>query len=198
MHIASNREHMASYHPTRTPVNTESKLGADGDPVFDPTLYRSFASGLQYLTFTRLDISYDVQQIRLVALLLGILLQFIVSSVEAEYRGVTKVVAETTWLRNLLHELHMSLLSATLVYCDNVSAIYLTANHVQHQRTKHIEIDIHFVYDMVTRGHVRVLHVPSRYQYVDIFTKGLPSVLFEEFRFSLSIRSSPASTAGEC
>ncbi|GKD96864.1 hypothetical protein Tco_1380761 [Tanacetum coccineum] len=40
------------------------------------------------------------------------------------------------------------------------------------ERTKHIEIDIHFVRDMVARGHVRVLHVPSRYQYVDIFTKG--------------------------
>ncbi|GJT13850.1 ribonuclease H-like domain-containing protein, partial [Tanacetum coccineum] len=96
------------------------------------------------------------------------------SSVEAEYRGVSNAVAETAWLRNLLRELHTPLLSATLVYCDNVSAVYLTANPVQHQRTKHIEIDIHFVRDMVARGQVRVLHVPSsRYQYADIFTKGL-------------------------
>ncbi|GKC03781.1 ribonuclease H-like domain-containing protein [Tanacetum coccineum] len=57
-----------------------------------------------------------------------------------------------------------------------------------HQRTKHIEIDIHFVRDMVARGQVRVLHVPSRYQYADIFTKGLPFALFEEFRTSLSVR----------
>ncbi|GJU35451.1 ribonuclease H-like domain-containing protein [Tanacetum coccineum] len=61
-----------------------------------------------------------------------------------------------------------------------------------------IEIDIHFVRDMVTRGQVRVLHVTSRYQYADIFTNGLSSVLFEEFRASLSIRASPAPTAGEC
>ncbi|GJW53143.1 ribonuclease H-like domain-containing protein [Tanacetum coccineum] len=73
------------------------------------------------------------------------------SSAEAEYRGVANVVAETAWLRNLLRELHMPLSSATLVYCDNVSAIYLTANPVRHQRTKHIEIDIHFVRDMVAR-----------------------------------------------
>ncbi|GJS15891.1 ribonuclease H-like domain-containing protein [Tanacetum coccineum] len=74
------------------------------------------------------------------------------SSVEVEYRGVANVMAEIAWLRNLLRELHMPLLSATLVYCDNVSAIYMTVNHVQHQGTKHIKIDIHFVRDMVARG----------------------------------------------
>ncbi|GJX07147.1 ribonuclease H-like domain-containing protein [Tanacetum coccineum] len=88
----------------------------------------------------------------------------------------------TAWLHNLLRELHSPLSTATLVYCDNVSAVYMFANLVQHQRTKHIEINIHFVHDMVTAGQVRVLHVPSRYQYADIFTKGLPSALFEEFR----------------
>nr|GEX29510.1 ribonuclease H-like domain-containing protein [Tanacetum cinerariifolium] len=76
------------------------------------------------------------------------------SSVEADYRGVANVVAHTTWLRNLLRELHTPLLTATLVYCDNVSAVYLSANPVQHQRTKHIEIEIHFVLDMVAMGHV--------------------------------------------
>ncbi|GKA94005.1 ribonuclease H-like domain-containing protein [Tanacetum coccineum] len=91
------------------------------------------------------------------------------SSVEAEYRGVANVVAETAWLRNLLRELHSPLSTATLVYCDNVSAVYMYVNPVQHQRTKHIEIDIHFVRDMVTAGRVRVLHVPSRFQYADIF-----------------------------
>ncbi|GKC60952.1 ribonuclease H-like domain-containing protein [Tanacetum coccineum] len=100
------------------------------------------------------------------------------SSAEAEYHGVANVVTETTWLRNLLRELHSPLSTTTLVYCDNVSAIYMSANPVQHQRTKHIEIDIHLVCDMVTTGQVRVLHVPSRYQYADIFTKGLPSAFF--------------------
>ncbi|GJY02237.1 ribonuclease H-like domain-containing protein [Tanacetum coccineum] len=103
---------------------------------------------------------------------------------------------ETAWIRNLLRELHSPLLTATLVYCDNVSAVYMSANPVQHQRTKHIEIDIHFVRDMVKAGHVRVLHVPSRFQYADIFTKGLPSALFEDFRSSLSVQPPPAPTAG--
>nr|GEU90130.1 ribonuclease H-like domain-containing protein [Tanacetum cinerariifolium] len=118
------------------------------------------------------------------------------SSAEAEYRGVANAVAETCWLRNLLRELHTPLSTATLVYCDNVSAVYLSSNPVQHQRTKHIEIDIHFVRDLVFTGHIRVLHVPSHYQYADIFTKGLPTALFDEFRSSLSVRSSLAQTAG--
>ncbi|GJW71987.1 ribonuclease H-like domain-containing protein [Tanacetum coccineum] len=118
------------------------------------------------------------------------------SNEEAEYRGVANAVAETCWLRNLLRELHTPLSSTTLVYCDNVSAIYLSCNPVQHQRTKHIEIDIHLVRDLVAAGQVCVLHVPSRYQFADIFTTGLSSSLFEEFCSCLSIRCPPVPTAG--
>ncbi|GKF94139.1 ribonuclease H-like domain-containing protein, partial [Tanacetum coccineum] len=120
------------------------------------------------------------------------------SSAEAKYRGVANVVAETCWLCNLLRELHTTLSSATIVCCDNVSAVYLSSYPVQHQRTKHIEIYIHFVRDLVDAGQVRVLHVPSRYEFEDIFTKGLPTTLFEEFRSSLSVRCPPAQTAREC
>ncbi|GJR29051.1 ribonuclease H-like domain-containing protein [Tanacetum coccineum] len=146
------RAGMVNCNPSRTPVDTESKLGGDCDVVFYPTLYRSLAGSLQYLTFTRPDISYAVQQPTLSR-----------SSAEVEYHGVANVVSETCWLRNLLRELHTLLSSDTLVYCDNASAVYLSYNLAQHQRTKHIEIDIHFVRDLVAAGQVRVLHVPSRY-----------------------------------
>nr|GEW26359.1 ribonuclease H-like domain-containing protein [Tanacetum cinerariifolium] len=56
------RAHMVNCNPSRTPIDTESKLGDGGDPVSDPTLYQSLAGSMQYLTFTRLDISYVVQQ----------------------------------------------------------------------------------------------------------------------------------------
>ncbi|GJU07841.1 ribonuclease H-like domain-containing protein [Tanacetum coccineum] len=248
---------------SRTPIDTEKKLGPEGSPVTDPTLNHSLAGSLQYLTFTRPDLSYAVQQLclymhdhrephlnamkRVLCYLQGttdlglqlfrsITSQLIAysdadwagcpatrrstsgycvflgynlltwsskrqdtlsrSSVEAEYREVANVVAETSWIRNLLCELHTPLFTTTLVYCDNVSAVYMSANPVQHQRTKHIKIDIHFVRDRVAAGHVRVLHVPSRFQYADIFTKGLPYPLFTDFRSSLSVRKSPASTAG--
>ncbi|GKF36908.1 ribonuclease H-like domain-containing protein [Tanacetum coccineum] len=118
------------------------------------------------------------------------------SNAEAEYRRVVNAVAETSWIRNLLRELHTPLFTATLVYCDNVSVVYMSANPVQHQRTKHIEIDIHFVHDKVAAGHVRVLHVPSRFQYADIIIKGLPYLLFADFRSSLSVRKTPAPTVG--
>nr|GEU38243.1 ribonuclease H-like domain-containing protein [Tanacetum cinerariifolium] len=120
------------------------------------------------------------------------------SSAEAEYRGVADVVAETAWLWNLLLELHDPLSTATLVNFDNVSVVYLSTNLVQHQRTKHIEIDIHFVREYVASGQVRVLHVPFRFQYADIFTKGLLTALFLEFRSSLNVRRPPAQTAEEC
>nr|GEV70228.1 ribonuclease H-like domain-containing protein [Tanacetum cinerariifolium] len=189
------RAGMVNCNPSQTHVDTESKLGTTGDVVSDLKLYRSLAGSLQYLTFIRPDISYDVQQLfssyttDLVAysnadwaadLLLDDRLQ-------VEYRGVANAVAETCWLCNLLRELHTPLSSATLVYCDNVSAIYLSSNQIQHQRTKHIEIDIHFVCDLVATGQVWVLHVPSRYQFADIITKGFPTALFEEFRSNLSV-----------
>ncbi|GJT91645.1 ribonuclease H-like domain-containing protein [Tanacetum coccineum] len=203
------REQMLNCNPCRTPVYTERKLGPEGSPVTDPTLYRSLAGALQYLTFTRPDLSYAVQQLCLYMhdprephhSLLPTLMptgqdMLSRSSAEAEYRRVANAIAETSWIHNLLRELHTPLFTATLVYCDNVSAVYMSANPVQHQRTKHIEIDIHFVRDKVAAGHVRVLHVPSRFQYADIFTKGLPYPLFTDFRSSLSVRKSPAPTAG--
>jgi len=120
------------------------------------------------------------------------------SSAEAEYRAVANGVAETAWLRQLLQELHNPLSKSTLVYCDNVSAVYLSTNPVQHQRTKHVEIDLHFVRERVAVGDVRVLHVPTSSQFADIFTKGLPTSVFTEFRSSLNICSSDVPTAGGC
>ncbi|GKC11937.1 ribonuclease H-like domain-containing protein, partial [Tanacetum coccineum] len=169
------RAHMVNCNPNRTPVDTESKLGDHGDPVSNPTLYRSLAGSLQYLTFTHSDIFYAMQQVCLCMhdprdphfLALKRILRYVHgtldhrlqlfsfsttslsskhrptlsrSSADAEYRGVANAVAKTCWLRNLLSELHTTLSFATLVYCDNVSAVYLSSNPIQHQCMKHIEI----------------------------------------------------------
>ena len=98
-------------------------------------------------------------------------------------------VAEATWLRQLLQELHAPLHRATLVYCDNISVLYLSSNPVQHQRTKNIKIDLHFVRKRVVVGDLRVLHVLTSSQYADIFTKGFPSSVFTEFRTSPNVHS---------
>jgi hypothetical protein len=109
------------------------------------------------------------------------------SSAEAEDRAVTHVVAESCWVRQLLGELYHPLSSATVLFCDNVSTVYMASNPVQHRRANHIEIDIHFVQEKVSLGQVHVLHVSSAHQYADIMTKGLSSKLFSDFRSSLCV-----------
>ncbi|GJZ21472.1 ribonuclease H-like domain-containing protein [Tanacetum coccineum] len=189
------RAHMVTCNPSRTPIDTEFKLGADGDLVSDPTLYRSLAGSLQYLTFTRHDIFYAVQQI-----------WFHILNADWVVEPTTRRSA--VWLLMFFLALTSSLWSSKVSRCFSFQceAVYRGVANVLlrlvgtqfYCRTKHIEIDIHFVHDLVAAGQVRVLHVPSRYQFADIFTKGLPSALFEEFRSSLSVRCPPAPTAGEC
>nr|GFB45583.1 hypothetical protein [Tanacetum cinerariifolium] len=147
------RAQMLNYNPCRTLVDTEKKLGPEGSPVTDPTLYHSLAGALHYFG--------QLHHILLPTLMLTGQDTLPRSSAEAEYRGVTNAMAETSWIRNLLCELHTPLFTATLVYCDNVSAVYMSANPMQHQRIKHIKIDIHCVRDKVAACHVRVLHVLS-------------------------------------
>jgi hypothetical protein len=103
------------------------------------------------------------------------------------YRAIANGVAEATWLRQLLHELQTPPSRCTLIYCNNISAMYLSTNLVQHQCTKHMEIGCYFVREKVAIGQVNVLHVLTTSQFTDIFTKGLPSSTFNELRFSLNI-----------
>nr|GEU64294.1 ribonuclease H-like domain-containing protein [Tanacetum cinerariifolium] len=192
--------HMQHCNPCKTPMDIESMLGSDGDPVSDPTLYRSLADAdWAGCPVTRRSTSWYYVFLGDNLLFWSAKWQLTLfrSSAEAEHRGVANVVAETAWLLNLLLELHAPLSTATLVYCDNVSVVYLSTNPVQHQRTKHTQIDIHFVREYVASSQVHVLHVPSRFQYADIFTKGLPTALFLEFCSSLNVQRPPAQTEKE-
>ena len=71
------------------------------------------------------------------------------SSVESEYRGLANTAAELTWVRSLLQELRIALSSLSVIWCDSVNAAALASNPVFHARTKHIEIDAHFIRDQV-------------------------------------------------
>ncbi|GJT12441.1 ribonuclease H-like domain-containing protein [Tanacetum coccineum] len=202
------REQMLNCNHFRTPVDTEKKLGPEGSPLHLNAMKRvlrylrgTIDLGLQLFrsTTSQLIAYSDADWAGCLAtrrstsgycVFLGDSLltwsskhqdTLSRSSAETEHRRVANVVAETSWIRNLLRELHTSLFTATLVYCDNVSVVYMSANPVQHQYTKHIEIDIHFIHEKVAAGHVRVLYVPTRFQYANIFTKGLPYPLFTDF-----------------
>jgi hypothetical protein len=114
------------------------------------------------------------------------------------YQGIANVVAESSWLRQLLTELGHPPQRAIIMSCGNVGASYMLTNYVNHRRTKHIEIDLHFVRDKVSLGDVNVLHVPSSWQYADIFTNGLPTALFGECRDSMNLYLCPARGGYAC
>ena len=96
------------------------------------------------------------------------------SSTEAEYRALADTTSELLWLQCLLKNLGVSTSSATPLYCDNQSAIYITHNDAFHERTKHIEIDCHFIYFHLIHGALKLISVFSKDQLADIFTKSHP------------------------
>lgn len=74
------------------------------------------------------------------------------SSTEAEYKSVANGTAEVIWLQVLLHELGISQICRPSLWCDNIGATYLAANPIFHARTKHVEVDYHFVRERVVNG----------------------------------------------
>ncbi|PKU66659.1 putative mitochondrial protein [Dendrobium catenatum] len=101
------------------------------------------------------------------------------SSTEAEYRAIASVTTEIIWLRQLLKELNCPQTEPTKLYCDNTSAIALANNPVYHARTKHIEIDCHFIRDCIKNRSIQIHHISSQDQLADLFTKSLPSARFK-------------------
>ena len=99
------------------------------------------------------------------------------SSAEAEYRSLRRVVAELAWLSRLLNELTITSVCPIPMKCDNQAAIYIAKNPVFHERTKHIELDCHFVREKLMAGLISLHHVSTTHQLADILTKPLTGVL---------------------
>ena len=114
------------------------------------------------------------------------------SSTEAEYRSLAQAVCEISWISSLLHELQIKCPSVPVIWVDNISTISLASNPVLHARSKHIELDIHFVRDKVLEKLIDIRHVPSLDQTADIFTKPLSYQFFSRLRNKLSICSKSA------
>ena len=224
----------------RTPIATSSTTCIDDDEPVDATEYRGLVGSLQYLTFTRPDITYAVNHacqhfqapnkahMRVVKRILRYLkgtihygLRFLSqssltlygfsdsdwagcsatrrsttgyniylganlvswcskrqntvarSSTEAEYRALASTAAEVTWITYLFQDIGLPMTRTPLLLGDNMSALHLTKNLLFHARTKHIEMDYHFVREKVSQGSLDIRHVPSHQQMADVFTKPL-------------------------
>ena len=249
--------------PISTPVCAGQKLSLhEGDPHPDPYTYRSVVGALQYLTITRPDLSYAVNQVcqfmhapttthwtavkRILRYVKSTYAQGLLykpgsmqlsafsdadyagdpdtrhstggygiylgsnliswsskkqktvsrSSTEAEYRQLAYTAAEISWLRSLFHDLQLPFLRPQL-WCDNISSIALASNPVFHSRTKHLEVDYHFVREKVVRGELIVNFICSQDQVADLFTKGLSSSRFKTLVSKLPVVSRPLSLRGD-
>ncbi|KAE8732039.1 hypothetical protein F3Y22_tig00002237pilonHSYRG00052 [Hibiscus syriacus] len=109
------------------------------------------------------------------------------STMEAEYRSVAESAAEVTWLTALLYDLGLSLQEAPVIWCDNTSAVALSVNPVCHARSKHVELDVHFIREKIAAGALRVSYVPAEFQIADGLTKPLTKAAFEQFRGKLQM-----------
>lgn len=101
------------------------------------------------------------------------------STAEAEYRAMALTTCEITWLSSLLKDLGLHNLPPSVLNCDNQAALAIAANPVMHEKTKHIDIDYHYVRDQLQAGHIVTQHVPSQHQVADILTKIFPVKLHQ-------------------
>lgn len=100
------------------------------------------------------------------------------SSAEAEFRGMSKGLCELLWLRRLLTEIGFPPNVEMNLFCDNKAAIDIAHNPVQHDRTKHVEVDRHFIKQNLEDKVIRFPFVRSEDQLADILTKAVSSKIF--------------------
>ena len=105
------------------------------------------------------------------------------SSAESEYRAMATVTSEIVWLLSLLATFGVHHKQPAALYCDSKATLYIVANPVYHERTKHIEVDCHFIREKIQDRVIKTFHVPTRYQLADLFTKPLAQ---RQFRYLLS------------
>ncbi|KAA8541125.1 hypothetical protein F0562_025129 [Nyssa sinensis] len=258
------RANMDESKPISTPMPTKGRLKSAAEaPFHDPSLYRSLVGGLQYLTFTRPNLSYSVNyacqfmqsptiaHFQLVKRILRYIqgtahygMRIITSntldlyafsdtdwtgypqtrrstsgfctflgsncvswsakkqatvarsSMESEYRSMAATAAELAWLSFLSRDLDIPLHKTPALHCDNLSALHLTINPILHGRTKHVELDYHYIRERVALGSLETRFVTSPNQLADIFTKPLPKPLFQAFRIKLGLCPDPRPMLG--
>lgn len=109
------------------------------------------------------------------------------SSAEAEFIGMALGICELLWVKSGLSDLSFEPKEAMRLYCDNTSAIEIAHNPVQHDRTKHVEIDRHFFKEKLDAGTIVFPFVRSEQQLADMLTNGVSSKVFNESLLKLGM-----------
>lgn len=109
---------------------------------------------------------------------------------------MTNTIAEHIWIIHLSRDLNALPPDRPTILCDNLSAIFLSHNPVAHRRANHIDIDYHFIRELVLAGKHHTKFVPTELHVDDIFTKPLPRPLCESFRECLWVGLAPISFKG--
>ncbi|KAG7564441.1 Ribonuclease H-like superfamily [Arabidopsis suecica] len=191
-----------------SPLDQNQRLALATGPVLeDPSRYRCLVGRLIYLAAIRPDLAYAVhllsqfmqspkEEYWLVSLKLGSSPiswktkkqdTASLSSAKAEYRAMNAITKELMFLKNLLFELGVDQTGPMTICCDSKPAIHISTNPVFHERTKHIELDCHFVRDQIVAGAVKPFHVSTEDQLADILTKALGRKEFDDFLHKLGI-----------
>ena len=118
------------------------------------------------------------------------------SSVESEYKALASTSAELIWLQFLFFEIGVCCTEKPTIWCDNISATELARNHVYHLRTKHIEIDMHFIRNKVVVGELNIKYVLSAEQVANIMTKPFSFTQFNYLSAKLNVLPCPLSLRG--
>ncbi|RDX84623.1 Copia protein, partial [Mucuna pruriens] len=144
---------------SRVPIEQNHKIGCEESPIIEKSQYQRLVGKLIYLSHTRPDIAYAVS----VGICEGLWMKIILDDLKVKYKGPIKL------------------------FYDNNSTISIVHNPVQHDRTKHIEIDRYFIKDKLDSGLIVTVHVPTGLQVTNVFTKGLPTTRFQELNDKLGM-----------
>eukprot|EP00253_Pinus_taeda_P011503 PITA_11503 len=214
-----SRFNMQECKATITPTVMGLKLSReDSNKDFDPSLYKIIVGSLMYLTATRPNIMYAVSLISIFmerpkeahwqatkrilrSHFMASKKQSIValSTAEAEYVAATAAACQAVWMRRMLRSLGQEQAKATVIFCDNSSAIALLKNSVFHKRTKHIDTRFHYIRELVNNGEIVLEHCRTQEQVADILTKPLDQKIFEFLRKCLGMIECPeVEIKGEC
>ncbi|KAL6316580.1 hypothetical protein AAG906_018835 [Vitis piasezkii] len=204
------RPNMVDYKPISTPLKAKTRTSSNNVLLEDQSYFRGLVGALQYLTLTRLDLSYSVNYasqfmhaptvvhlkmvqriLRYVKGTIDISLHFTSNTTldlcafsNADWAGCLTTRRSITG-----YYLHIPLASTPTLYCDNTSALHMTINLVFHARSKHIELDYHFVRERVALGLLVTQHISTEKQVVDLFTKPMSKVALSNFQTKLCLQA---------